>query len=73
MDTLFFFDTTFHHNLRKLGRVPCAVQEDLAIDLFYVSSCVYVKSNLLMYPFLFLSRLGTLRLLSMTVESLFCK
>ena len=41
--------------------VPCAIQQVLAVYLFYIQQCVYVNSKLLIYP-LRLSRSVTLLL-----------
>ena len=48
---LLYFQTSFplgHH--RALNRVPCHIQQVFISYLFYTQQCIYVDSNLPIYP-----------------------
>ena len=58
--------------VRGLTIVPCAIQQELVIDLFYVQQFVSANPKLLIYPFLPLSSLVSLFSTSVSLF-LFCK
>ena len=70
----FFFKFYSHvGHFRVLNRVPCAVQQVLTSDLFYVYLCVYVSSNLPVYPHSLCLLVSTSLFSTSVTQFLFCK